>query len=35
MTVHDFAMARYLVGAIVEVHAIGANLIDPAIAGAE
>jgi myo-inositol 2-dehydrogenase/D-chiro-inositol 1-dehydrogenase len=30
-TIHDFDMARYLVGEIVEVHACGANLIDPAI----
>jgi len=32
MTIHDFDMARYLAGDIVEVHAVGANLIDPAIA---
>jgi myo-inositol 2-dehydrogenase/D-chiro-inositol 1-dehydrogenase len=31
MTIHDFDMARSLVGDIVEVHATGANLIDPAI----
>ena len=31
MTIHDFDMARYLAGDIVEVHAMGANLIDPAI----
>jgi myo-inositol 2-dehydrogenase/D-chiro-inositol 1-dehydrogenase len=31
MTIHDFDMARYLAGDIVEVHAFGANLIDPAI----
>ncbi len=31
MTIHDFDMARYLVGDIVEVQAMGANLIDPAI----
>ncbi len=34
MTIHDFDMARYLAGDIVEVQAMGANLIDPAI-GAE
>ena len=31
MTIHDFDMARYLVGDIVEVQAMGANLIEPAI----
>ena len=31
MTIHDFDMARYLAGEIVEVQAIGANLVDPAI----
>jgi myo-inositol 2-dehydrogenase/D-chiro-inositol 1-dehydrogenase len=31
MTIHDFDMARYLVGDIVEVQAMGANLIDPEI----
>ena len=31
MTIHDFDMARYLGGDIVEVHALGANLVDPAI----
>jgi myo-inositol 2-dehydrogenase/D-chiro-inositol 1-dehydrogenase len=31
MTIHDFDMARSLVGDIVEVHATGANLIEPAI----
>jgi myo-inositol 2-dehydrogenase/D-chiro-inositol 1-dehydrogenase len=34
MTIHDFDMARYLVGDIAEVHAVGAVLIDPAIAEA-
>ena len=34
MTIHDFDMARYLAGDIVEVQAIGANLIDPAIGDA-
>lgn len=34
MTIHDFDMARYLVGDIAEVQAMGANLIDPAIAHA-
>ena len=29
MTIHDFDMARYLAGDIVEVQAMGANLIDP------
>lgn len=32
MTIHDFDLARYLLGEIVEVQATGANLIDPAIA---
>ncbi|MFO1050523.1 MAG: Gfo/Idh/MocA family oxidoreductase, partial [Geminicoccaceae bacterium] len=31
MTIHDFDMARYLAGDIVEVQAMGANLIDPCI----
>ena len=31
MTIHDFDMARYLLGDIASVHAIGANLVDPAI----
>ncbi len=31
MTIHDFDMARYLVGDIVEVSAFGASLVDPAI----
>ena len=31
MTIHDFDMARYLAGDIVEVQVMGANLIDPAI----
>ena len=30
MTIHDFDMARYLAGDIVEVQALGATLIDPA-----
>ena len=34
MTIHDFDMARYLVGDIAEVSALGANLIDPAIGAA-
>ena len=34
MTIHDFDMARYLVGEIAEVSALGANLIDPAIGAA-
>ena len=34
MTIHDFDMARYLAGDIVEVQAMGANLIDPAIGDA-
>jgi myo-inositol 2-dehydrogenase/D-chiro-inositol 1-dehydrogenase len=32
MTIHDFDMARYIAGDIVAVQAMGANLIDPAIA---
>jgi len=31
MTIHDFDMARYMVGDIAEVHAMGAVLVDPAI----
>lgn len=31
MTIHDFDMARYFAGEIVEVQAMGANLIDPGI----
>jgi myo-inositol 2-dehydrogenase/D-chiro-inositol 1-dehydrogenase len=31
MTIHDLDMARYLAGEIVEVQAMGANLIDPGI----
>jgi myo-inositol 2-dehydrogenase/D-chiro-inositol 1-dehydrogenase len=31
MAIHDFDMARYLMGDIQAVHAIGANLVDPAI----
>jgi myo-inositol 2-dehydrogenase/D-chiro-inositol 1-dehydrogenase len=31
MTIHDFDLARYLMGDIKAVHAIGANLVDPAI----
>jgi myo-inositol 2-dehydrogenase/D-chiro-inositol 1-dehydrogenase len=34
MAIHDFDMARYLMGDIAAVHAIGANLVDPAIAEA-
>jgi myo-inositol 2-dehydrogenase/D-chiro-inositol 1-dehydrogenase len=34
LTIHDFDMARYLAGDIVEVQAMGANLIDPAIEAA-
>lgn len=34
MTIHDFDMARYIAGDIEDVVAVGANLIDPAIAGA-
>ena len=32
MTIHDFDMARYLAGDIIQVHAFGANLVDPKIA---
>jgi myo-inositol 2-dehydrogenase / D-chiro-inositol 1-dehydrogenase len=31
MTIHDFDMARFLAGDIVQVQALGANLVDPAI----
>lgn len=31
MTIHDFDMARYLVGDVVQVHAVGGARIDPAI----
>jgi myo-inositol 2-dehydrogenase/D-chiro-inositol 1-dehydrogenase len=31
MTIHDFDMARYLAGDIVQVQAFGANLVDPNI----
>lgn len=31
MTIHDFDLARYFAGEIVEVQAFGANLVDPAI----
>jgi myo-inositol 2-dehydrogenase / D-chiro-inositol 1-dehydrogenase len=31
MTIHDFDMARYLAGDIVELQALGANLVEPAI----
>jgi myo-inositol 2-dehydrogenase / D-chiro-inositol 1-dehydrogenase len=31
MTIHDFDLARYLMGDIAAVHAICANLVDPAI----
>jgi myo-inositol 2-dehydrogenase / D-chiro-inositol 1-dehydrogenase len=34
MTIHDFDMARFLVGEMVEVQATGANLIEPYIAEA-
>ncbi len=34
MAIHDFDMARYLVGDIAEVHAFGAVLVDPAIGAA-
>ncbi|WP_284947715.1 inositol 2-dehydrogenase [Acidisoma cladoniae] len=34
MTIHDFDLARYFAGDIVEVHAFGGNLVDPAIAAA-
>jgi myo-inositol 2-dehydrogenase/D-chiro-inositol 1-dehydrogenase len=32
MTIHDFDMARFLAGDILEVTAVGSNLVDPAIA---
>jgi myo-inositol 2-dehydrogenase/D-chiro-inositol 1-dehydrogenase len=32
MTIHDFDMARYLLGDIVEVHAMGGALVDPEVA---
>jgi myo-inositol 2-dehydrogenase/D-chiro-inositol 1-dehydrogenase len=32
MTIHDFDMARFLLGEVVEVQAMGANLIEPYIA---
>jgi len=32
MTIHDLDMARYLAGEIAQVHAFGANLVDPEIA---
>jgi myo-inositol 2-dehydrogenase/D-chiro-inositol 1-dehydrogenase len=31
MTIHDFDMARFLAGDIAQVHALGANLVDPDI----
>jgi myo-inositol 2-dehydrogenase/D-chiro-inositol 1-dehydrogenase len=31
MTIHDFDMARYLAGDVAQVHAFGANLVDPNI----
>ena len=31
MTIHDFDLARYLMGDIQAVHAVGAHLVDPAI----
>lgn len=34
MTIHDFDMARFLLGEVVEVQAMGANLIEPYIAEA-
>jgi myo-inositol 2-dehydrogenase / D-chiro-inositol 1-dehydrogenase len=34
MTIHDFDMARFLLGEVVEVQAAGANLIEPYIAAA-
>ena len=34
MTIHDFDMARFFLGDVVEVTATGANLVDPAIAEA-
>src|SRR5262249_59875591 len=34
MTIHDFDMARFFLGEVAEVQAIGANLIEPYIAEA-
>ena len=34
MTIHDFDLARFFLGEVVEVTATGANLVDPAIAEA-
>ena len=34
MTIHDFDMARFLLGEIVEVHAVGANVVAPYIRAA-
>ena len=34
MTIHDFDMARFFLGDVVEVQAIGANLVEPEIAEA-
>ncbi len=34
MTIHDFDMARYIVGDITDVHAFGAVLVDPSIGAA-
>jgi myo-inositol 2-dehydrogenase / D-chiro-inositol 1-dehydrogenase len=34
MTIHDFDMARFFLGEVAEVHAVGANLIEPYIAEA-
>jgi myo-inositol 2-dehydrogenase / D-chiro-inositol 1-dehydrogenase len=34
MTIHDFDMARFLMGDIESVHGVGANLVDPAIEAA-
>ncbi len=31
MTIHDFDIARFIAGPIKSVHAVGANLVDPAI----
>lgn len=31
MTIHDLDMARHLAGEVIEAHAAGANLVDPAI----
>lgn len=31
MTIHDFDLARYFAGEIIDVHATGANLVDPEI----